>query len=462
MPMSCLDAAERVIREAGKPLHYKKITRAMKEKGYWNPRGKTPAAVTVSAILRKDVSDRGDRSRFVRVAQGVYGLRNFGSSSIASPVSTPVPAVSPSAPTTRPTLDGLENEIRKVRAYSPKKKLNESKTRSFLVEPILKHLGWDSPDVMEPEYPVGGRQRVKVDVALLRREKIEVMVEVKPDKLSERHEKQLQEYCRLDDVSLGVLTNGRIWKLYYGMHANKKRYLAEVIDITQGDVHVVACQMEKFLGFNRSKMERKRAFRSAWENRGDPQRAIQGRWNEQRDTFVSLLTDALMKSLQLSGETIPEDMVRAFVRKKIFSLFPAKPDTPERAQQKPYTPRQKTALGNKLASRSRSGQRPAPDPCPETIEVFGQRFEVKSWRMIVLVFLREAHRKMPKEFLDVVRRWPKKLVISAEKPTLFRAPLRVENSNVWVEGSANAAEHWRVCERTRLELKLPEDVLIPL
>ena len=343
------------------------------------------------------------------------------------------------------------------------KKLNESKTRSFLVEPILKRLGWDSPDVMEPEYPVGGRQRVKVDVALLRREKIEVMVEVKPDKLSEGHSKQLQEYCRLDDVSLGVLTNGRVWKLYYGMHTKKKHYLAEVVDITHGDIHAAASRLEKFLGFKMSKTERKKTFKSAWEQRGSgPQRAIQDQWNEMQGDFTQQLTNALMKSLRLSEETVSEDMVRAFVRKKIFSSAQAKPDTPGRAAQKPYAPRQRTVSERKPAGRAPSRQRPVPETRPEAIEAFGKQFEVNSWRMVVLVFLREAHRKMPEEFLDVVRRWPKKLVASTEEPTRFRTPLRVENSNVWVEGSANAAEHWRVCERVRLELNLPEDVFIPL
>ena len=463
MPMSCLDAAERILREAGTPLHYEEITERALAANLWFTSGKTPAA-TVNARLCDDMKRYGDRSRFERNSPGVFSLRGASSPSIASPALKPASASSKPAPTARSDLDGLENEIRKVCAYSEKKKkLNESKTRSFLVEPILKHLGWDSPDVMEPEYPVGGRQRVKVDVALLRREKIEVMVEVKPDKLSEPHEKQLQEYCRLDDVSLGVLTNGRIWKLYYGMHTKKKHYLAEVVDITQGDVHAAASRLEKFLGFKISKTERKKTFKSAWEQRGSgPQRAIQDQWNEMQGDFAQQLTNALMKSLRLSGEAIPEDMVRAFVRKKIFSSLPAKPHPPGKAEQKPDTPRQKTVLGGKPASHSPSDQRPAPDPRPETIEVFGQQFEVKSWRMIVLVFLREAYRKMPKEFLDVVRHRPKKLVISAEKPTLFRAPLQVGDSNVWVEGNANAAGHWSVCERMRLELKLPEDVLIPL
>ncbi len=323
MSMSCLDAAEQVIREAGKPLHYKEITRAMKENGYWVPSGKTPAEVTVSAILRRDVSDRGSRSRFVRCGQGVYGLQDAKSPSTPSPTPKPTPVASKSVPpTTRPDLDGLVSEIEKVRSYSRKQtKLNESKTRSFLVEPILKRLGWDSPDVMEPEYPVGGRQRVKVDVALLQRGKIEVMVEVKPDKLLEKHEKQLQEYCRLDDVSLGVLTNGQIWQLYYGMHTRKKRHLAETIDITQGDdVRAAASRLERFLGFKMSKTERKKTFKEAWEQWDNKQQeAIQDQWNKMQGDFAQKLTNDLMRALQLSGKTIPKDMVRTFVKKKIFS-----------------------------------------------------------------------------------------------------------------------------------------------
>lgn len=42
--MSTLSAAEQVLREAGKPLDYREISRLAIERGYWQSKGKTPWA----------------------------------------------------------------------------------------------------------------------------------------------------------------------------------------------------------------------------------------------------------------------------------------------------------------------------------------------------------------------------------------------------------------------------------
>ena len=458
MPMNSLDAAERILKEAGEPLHSDEITRRVLAKGLWTTTGKTPAA-TINARLGEDIKRNGERSRFMRRGRSVFGLRDAGHSPVTSPASRSASTGSRFIRTARSGAADLESEIKKVRGYG--RSLNESKTRSFLVEPILKRLGWDSPEVMDPERPVGGRQRVKVDIALLPRGKIEVMVEVKPDKLSERHEKQLLEYCRLEDVSLGVLTNGRIWKLYYGMHTRKKSHLAEVIDITQGDVHAVASQMASFLGFKMSKVERQRVFKSAWERRSnDPQRTIQEAWSRMRREFVPQLTDALMVSLRQSGETVSRDIVLAFVRGKIASQKQNVPDTKGNVTAGPV-PKLQTLPEGEPASRSTSHQRPIPGTRPEAIEVFGKQVLVRSWREMMLVFLEEVYKRKRKEFFDkVVNHRPQRFARSTAEPTSIKIPRQIGESDVWVSGHGSADTLWKVCESVRTTLDLPEDVLI--
>ena len=69
-----------------------------------------------------------------------------------------------------------------------------------------------------------------------------------------------------------------------------------------------------------SKTERKKTFKEAWEQWDNKQQeAIQDQWNKMQGDFAQKLTNDLMRALQLSGKTIPKDMVRAFVKKKIFS-----------------------------------------------------------------------------------------------------------------------------------------------
>ena len=69
---SALDAAAKVLAEAGEPLNTKQMIEAMSEKGYWtSPGGKTPHATLYSAILR-EINGKGSDSRFVKSERGKF------------------------------------------------------------------------------------------------------------------------------------------------------------------------------------------------------------------------------------------------------------------------------------------------------------------------------------------------------------------------------------------------------
>jgi hypothetical protein len=72
---SALDAAAKVLGEAGTAMTCKEMIGAMAAKGYWtSPGGKTPDATLCSAILR-EINVKGERSRFVKAAPGRFALR---------------------------------------------------------------------------------------------------------------------------------------------------------------------------------------------------------------------------------------------------------------------------------------------------------------------------------------------------------------------------------------------------
>ena len=72
---SAIDAAARVLAEAGKPMGCKELIGAMAASGYWSsPGGKTPAATLYSAILR-EIDTKGDAARFVKTGRGTFALR---------------------------------------------------------------------------------------------------------------------------------------------------------------------------------------------------------------------------------------------------------------------------------------------------------------------------------------------------------------------------------------------------
>src|SRR5688572_5496234 len=64
--LSALDAAAKVLEEAGQPLNCTQMIEAMAAKGYWtSPAGKTPAATLYAAIAR-EIKLKGKDARFTK------------------------------------------------------------------------------------------------------------------------------------------------------------------------------------------------------------------------------------------------------------------------------------------------------------------------------------------------------------------------------------------------------------
>jgi hypothetical protein len=72
--LSAIDAAAKVLAEAGEPMDCQTMIKTMAEKGYWtSPGGKTPAATLYSAILR-ELQTKGNDSRFKKTERGKFGV----------------------------------------------------------------------------------------------------------------------------------------------------------------------------------------------------------------------------------------------------------------------------------------------------------------------------------------------------------------------------------------------------
>lgn len=76
--MSLLDAAEKALQHAGKPLRAKEITEWIIQQHLWTTTGKTPDQ-TLHARIAVDIKQNGPSSPFVRTEPGVFALRNWGS-----------------------------------------------------------------------------------------------------------------------------------------------------------------------------------------------------------------------------------------------------------------------------------------------------------------------------------------------------------------------------------------------
>jgi hypothetical protein len=71
--MSGLDAAAKVLAEAGAPMNCKAMVEAMLAKGYWKTDGKTPASTIYAAIIR-ETAKKGKDARFRKTDRGLFEL----------------------------------------------------------------------------------------------------------------------------------------------------------------------------------------------------------------------------------------------------------------------------------------------------------------------------------------------------------------------------------------------------
>ena len=72
--LSALEAAVRVLADAGRPLTCREMIDAMAAQKYWtSPAGKTPANTLYASILR-EIETKADQARFRKIDRGRFDL----------------------------------------------------------------------------------------------------------------------------------------------------------------------------------------------------------------------------------------------------------------------------------------------------------------------------------------------------------------------------------------------------
>lgn len=69
------DIAYQILKETGKPLHSKEITKIALERGWLKTAGKTPEA-TMNAQLVVDINSKKEKSHFIKTAPSTFGLNS--------------------------------------------------------------------------------------------------------------------------------------------------------------------------------------------------------------------------------------------------------------------------------------------------------------------------------------------------------------------------------------------------
>ena len=74
--LSALNAAAKVLSEAGEAMNCRQLIENIIEKDYWQPKnaGKTPQN-TLHAAISKEIKTKGSESRFEKIGRGQFALR---------------------------------------------------------------------------------------------------------------------------------------------------------------------------------------------------------------------------------------------------------------------------------------------------------------------------------------------------------------------------------------------------
>ena len=147
---------------------------------------------------------------------------------------------------------------------------HESNTIQYLVEPMLRGLGWDfdDPEQVRREYRPKvdqryGKRGKAVDIALLENGDPKVFVEVKrlDRDYDPAYKEQIEGYASYMQVGTAVLTNGKYWIVSPVLHGMLKG--DNVIDVSQGNPEQVGEKLQSVIGMHTQRNGNGKSVRSS-------------------------------------------------------------------------------------------------------------------------------------------------------------------------------------------------------
>lgn len=301
---------------------------------------------------------------------------------------------------------------------------NEESAKNKILNPILQHLGWDpyGPEVLY-EHAVGGKGGGgRVDIALKSSGRVVALIEAKaPRSDLGSHVGQVLGYAFHEGVDICVLTTGLEWWLYLPRESgppSERRFA--VLRVADDPVEQLLEDFNAFLSretlVNGQAERRAKAVRKASLEAAQLNKEIPAIWaqmlKDPDDELVELLSKRVYDKLNLrptraqlaaalQGSPIPSATVTGA---KTTDSRPASP-APASAQQEPTAQRRE----------------PRPSAKPVALELWGERYEVKSYADVfrkVLDILQERHRD---EFERVLELRGHKYPYAARDPEMLKS-----------------------------------------
>ena len=358
----------------------------------------------------------------------------------------------------------LREEIERIRNIPNPEKLNEKTTQTALILPMLRALNWNTadPDEVILEYSVGKHLKGSVDIALMLPNSPLAFVEAKAVSVNlqanEKSRNQLLDYCVMESVSVGVLTNGIIWEFYYvGNIASRENNPppAEVFNIKEDDVsELINCFTRLLSRDSLFDDSAKESLRQALE-----QKHIQIVWNELLSSGDDRIAKVLRQELNKRSVTkLNVEQSREYVREQ-FNNYQSGKQIP-RAQESPIeivtdsTGRTEEKIQTKSKSRK-----------PSYIVAFGKRRNVKTWQQVKTNFIGILVEQYPVllngRLFELCDNKGKEFVVRSHQLNHrnFRRGKEIDSKNIWTETHGSAGGIVANCRKILRLLGMNENEL---
>ena len=310
----------------------------------------------------------------------------------------------------------------------------EESVKLGVIHPLLRSLGWATYRVVDeviPEYPIRGSNNPsgegKVDYALMVDGHNHVFIEAKAGSVDltprnlrasvQSPEDQLGAYCCAARVNLGVLTNGRKWRLYLhkkGRRWEQRHFLD--IDLMDAPAQEVEHDLTQFLLRDKftGNPKKSQPVRDAEELLDDEERKkrqtknIIAAWNTPDNYRDELETFVLDITMNAGHEEPDSDVVQKFL--KTYSPLKLIDTTPP-----PPPP-------------------PPPEPKPSAIVLGNKRRPITKWNQVVDTLGELIYEEQPTGFLEILE----SLSGFSTSPHELKIPRPISNSGVYVTAHVSA------------------------
>ena len=382
-------------------------------------------------------------------------------------------------------MSDITRQIERVKALENARRLNERTAQTAIVFPLLRALGWDTtdPDEVVQEHPVGGHLKGYADIVLMSRGKPLVLVETKaPEKGRldvEKNLRQMFDYCKMLQTELGVLSNGIEWHFYLVGPQSANPALSDRIDLIGDDSDICANKLQQML--SRDKVSD--AGAQTFARKAYIRRMIAKEWRkllENGDSRIvsrlrTVVKEALVvkvskadlagieefvrqQALHIAGSAIPQKEALAGSLEGSMSVRnPA--DLPEAVAPMPVHGK----AGGDESSEFGAGKSRKPISRPTHIEAFGQRYGVRFWKDVLVEYASAAYLRNPELFhasLEQVSARKSPLFVQSEaEPERMQRPVRISDSNLWVETHRSSENIMKWCQEFQELLHLEQETL---